>query len=453
MSDEEFEYVFNVAEALGCTHTTLELTDDEALTRHIRLQRAQALVELLDRPRAADELEQLLPELEGSQRLEALIWRAIACVWSERDAEALVMSDEAVELAERLGDESASAAALAGRSQALAMRGDDGDLDEAIGLGDRALDRWVQDTRPYEHANHLHLHADAKYWVGDYEGSVELSRQSRLRATEVRSAEGLLRGGGFEALALTELGRHEEAIAIWDEMLQFAKDIDHNPAGVLNYSALAYRELYDLEEARRRSEAALELTAGMQFGMPRQFAGSDIVQTQLLAGDVGAAQETWPKRWADAEHATGWTTWLIAGRLLAARAEMALAMESPDAAAEWAQRAVDVARRTRRRKYEARSLSTLGEALARLGRRDNGLAALREAVRIADDLIGPPGRWHARAILGRVAYDVGADDEAAKAYAEARELVDTFSATLAPGRAATLARSPLVNEIRSLVTV
>jgi len=28
MSDEEFEYVFNVAEALGCTHTTLELTDD-----------------------------------------------------------------------------------------------------------------------------------------------------------------------------------------------------------------------------------------------------------------------------------------------------------------------------------------------------------------------------------------------------------------------------------------
>ncbi len=34
MSDEEYEYVFNVAEALGCTHTTLELpTDDAQLTR------------------------------------------------------------------------------------------------------------------------------------------------------------------------------------------------------------------------------------------------------------------------------------------------------------------------------------------------------------------------------------------------------------------------------------
>jgi sugar phosphate isomerase/epimerase len=35
MSDEEFEYVFNVAEALGCTHTTLELTDDIAQLKRI----------------------------------------------------------------------------------------------------------------------------------------------------------------------------------------------------------------------------------------------------------------------------------------------------------------------------------------------------------------------------------------------------------------------------------
>jgi sugar phosphate isomerase/epimerase len=35
MSDEEFEYVFNVAEALGCTHTTLELTDDMAQLKRV----------------------------------------------------------------------------------------------------------------------------------------------------------------------------------------------------------------------------------------------------------------------------------------------------------------------------------------------------------------------------------------------------------------------------------
>jgi sugar phosphate isomerase/epimerase len=35
MSDEELEYVFDVAEALGCTHTTLELTDDIAQLKRI----------------------------------------------------------------------------------------------------------------------------------------------------------------------------------------------------------------------------------------------------------------------------------------------------------------------------------------------------------------------------------------------------------------------------------
>ncbi len=35
MSDEELEYVFNVAEALGCTHTTLELTEDAAQLKRI----------------------------------------------------------------------------------------------------------------------------------------------------------------------------------------------------------------------------------------------------------------------------------------------------------------------------------------------------------------------------------------------------------------------------------
>ncbi|MGH9199786.1 MAG: sugar phosphate isomerase/epimerase family protein [Vicinamibacterales bacterium] len=35
MSDEEFEYVFNVAEALGCTHTTLELPTDVAQFKRV----------------------------------------------------------------------------------------------------------------------------------------------------------------------------------------------------------------------------------------------------------------------------------------------------------------------------------------------------------------------------------------------------------------------------------
>ncbi len=83
----------------------------------------------------------------------------------------------------------------------------------------------------------------------------------------------------------------EEAIAIWDELFEVARELGPNPRVVLNYSALAYRELYDLDEARSRSEQVVELSGGMSFGMPMQFARSDLLFTQLLAGDVGARRQ------------------------------------------------------------------------------------------------------------------------------------------------------------------
>jgi class 3 adenylate cyclase/tetratricopeptide (TPR) repeat protein len=425
----------------------LELAEDDDLRRQIRCQLGLALVELGDYPRAFEELSALLPELEGQDRLDALLALGHATVWTEREAETLAAAELAAPLAEELGDETAVPAVLAMESQGLAMRGGEGDLDRALELGDRALELWVPGTRPLDLRHHLHLHANATCWTGQYERSVELSERTRALASDVRSAESLLRGGGLQAVALAGLGRHEEAIAIWDELFEIGREFGQNMRVLLNYSALAYRELYDLDEARRRSEEALELAAAETFGMPRQFAGSDLLFTQLLAGDIGGAQAAWPALWEGAEHATGWTTWLIAGRLAYARAEIALQAESPETAAEWAGTAIGIARRTRRRKYEARSLAVLGRALALLGRREEAFESLRSAVTIADELVGPPGRWHARAALAQAAQTVGDDDTAATVYADAAGLVESFAATLAPERAARLLAAPAVAEI------
>ena len=426
-----------------------DLTDDEQLRRRIRLQRGLALVELDENEAAIEELSPLIPELTGADRLAALLSLALAYLWSERDAEEIATATEAIELARELADEPGLAAALAARSQGLAMRGAEGDLDEALEIGNQALDMWVPGTHPFYLTHMLHLHGNTHAWRGDYANSLRLSEQTRAIARDVHSPEAVLRGEGLEALALAGLGRHEEAIVIWDELFRVWRELGGPRRVVLNYSSLAYREVYDLAEARARSEEALDLSAKMSFGMPKQFAGADLIWTDLLAGDVGSAQAAWPERWAGAEHATGWTTWLITGRLLAARAEIALEAETPESAAEWAQQALEVARRTRRAKYEARSLSTLGQALARLGRPDDALASLRSAVEIAERVVSPYARWNAYAALGRTAYALGRDDDAATAYSEARSIVDSFAATLVPQRQATLATAPVVQEIRS----
>jgi tetratricopeptide (TPR) repeat protein len=116
---------------------------------------------------------------------------------------------------------------------------------------------------------------------------------------------------------------------------------------------------------------------------------------------------------------------------------------------EWAQRAISVAKRTKRRKYEARSLTLLGEALARLGRREQALEALRSAVAIADELVGAPARWQARAALGDAAYALGDDEAAATAYDEAARLVESFAEGLASERRARLLAAAPIERILS----
>ena len=429
--------------------TALELAPDDAQRRRIRLDRGIALVELADYEGAAEELAALVPELEGQDLLDALIALGHAYVWTEREEDALATAASAAAAVAEVGDATAAPAVMALESQGLAMRGGDGELERAFELGEQALRDWVPRTRPLSLRHQLHLHANAAYWTGRYERSLALSGQTRALAADIQSAESLLRGGGHQALSLVALGRHEEAIAIWDELLKIADDHGRSPNVLLNYSSVAYRELYLLDEARRRTEEALELSADLAFSMPRQFAGSDLLFTLLLIGDVGAAQTVWPARWEGVNEATAWTTWLIAGRLAAARAEIALQAETPETALEWAQRSLEIARGTHRRKYESRSLTMLGRALTQLGRRDDALAALRSGVAIADELVGPPARWQARAALGDAAYELGDDETADAAFAEAAQLVDGFVETLAPERAAAVLAAEPVSDLRS----
>jgi class 3 adenylate cyclase/tetratricopeptide (TPR) repeat protein len=431
--------------------TALELAEDDETRRQIRLQRGLGLVRLYEFPTAFTELRELLPKLAGSDRLEALLGAGRASLWTEHTTETVELAEEAVALAQELDDPAALAAALALQSQALGQRGDPDDIANAFEVGERALEEWVPGAHRFDHAEHLHLHADLVYWMGRYERCAELSRAARTVAADVHSPEALLRGGGTEALALVGLGRHEEAIGIWDELFAQARDMGRNLRGLLNYSSIAYRELLDLDEARQRSEEALELSSGEWFPMPFRFAHSDLLFTELLAGDIGKVQAAWPARWDDAEDSVGWTRWLIYTRLAVTRAEVALHAEEPDSAIEWAHKSIELARSTLRRKYEARGLSLLGEALARAGRREDALRELEAGVALADELVNPPGRWNAYAALGRAAYALGDDDRAAKASTEAADLVEAFAATLAPERSARLLKAPAIAEILSAV--
>ncbi len=420
----------------------LDLATEPAIRSTIRLRRGMALKALDADHEAAAELADVLPELGGRERLDALLYAGRAEIWCERHESALAYAEEALAFAEQLDDVGGRAAALALQSAALAMRGDEGDVDRAIAVGDRALGLWPPGARGYEHADHLHLQADVKYWTGDYRGAADLAVRARQAGGEVQSVHALLRGGGIDAMANVGLGEHETALAKLEAIMALALELGETGAYLPNYQSVIFREVFDVAAARSASEAALEAARDLEFGMPRRFALSDLLQTSLIAGDVGRAQADWPALWEDASEATGWTRWLILGRLAVARAEIALRTETPEEAAAWAAKAVEITTRTRRRKYEARARAFLGEAEVALGRGADGVAELRAAVEIADALVNPSARWQLRAGLADALAATGDETGAASTSQEAREILLGFAATLAPARAETLLGSP-----------
>jgi tetratricopeptide (TPR) repeat protein len=423
------------AEAIRLYDSALDLATDEAARVHIRVLRGLALVRLEEYERAVTELGALLPELEGLDELEAVLALGRAAQWTEQTDLAIEMAERARALADRLDAPELLGPALARLSQALAMRGDPGDLDRGTEVGDRALELWIPTTRSDELAEHNALHAHTYYWTGRFAGAVELARAAREVAVDSGSREALLRGGALEGASLAAMGRYEEALSVFDERIALGREMGRPVRVLLNYSTIALRDLYDLDEARRRNEEALEQMGWSSFNMPWQNALVDLVFADLLAGDIGSAEARWPRVWDDVSAGSAWQRWLLVGKMAGARAEIALHSERYEEAMEWATRAMDMARRVRRKKYETASRITLAGALLATGRASAAVEELRTSVREADGLGSPPGRWQARAACGKALYAAGRDDEAETAFREASQIIDGVASSLTPERA------------------
>ena len=81
-------------------------------------------------------------------------------------------------------------------------------------------------------------------------------------------------------------------------------------------------------------------------------------------------------------------------------------------------------------KVEARAQSLRGEALLALERRQDAEQALREAVRIAERIAYPRATWDALGLLAETARRDGRSEDAARAAAERRRVLDTAAASL-----------------------
>jgi len=433
-------------EAVAHYDAALELAESEADRLRIRLARGAARSTLGDEEGAYGELEELIPKLSGRDRVEALLAWGWAAQWTER-ADAMVSgSQEALDLARSLGDRELEAVATAHLSQGLGMRGED--LDRALELGRRALEIWVPGTRAWNLANHRHMYGEQLYWTGHLAEVEELMDEALRAAGDPQSISARLRSASLRAINLSARGRYEEGLALFDQTIALARELGRPIYIHQNYSTLPLRDLFDHEEARRRSLECLEEAKDAPgFGMPRAMASTDLVFAELLARDAAAAENVWQELWREPKDLPDdWTRWLVRGRLAWARAAMELLADHPAEAVDWAHQAIELARPVHRVKYEAVSRTALGQALQRLGKPQEAAAELRQATALADRL-GPAQQWPAWAALGEALYAAGDDAGAESAFTTAGRILNQVAGGLSAERSARFLAAPQVSEV------
>jgi class 3 adenylate cyclase/tetratricopeptide (TPR) repeat protein len=437
-------------EAIRLYDEALALVADTDRPSRARLQalRGRALVDLGDFAQGSADLDTVIGDLEGRDQLEALLSRARAAFWLEETEQVAGLGDSATELAEGLGASEMLGPALSFVSVGLSTRGNEGDLERAIAIGNRALEVWVPGARQIDLAIHKNFHAIHHYWTGQYQVAAALAKSAHELGDDFDSIEALFRGGGEQALALVGMGRHAEGILLVQSLLARANEIGRRWGSfVRSVWSSALRDLDQLKEARRLNEDAVELaeSAGATFGATQSMI--DLFMIDIAQGEAGAAQEALPRLRKRIEESRTWFRWLALCRLASSEARLALVTDGPASAAERAQVALAMARRTGRPKYEALARMTLGETLVALGRPAEAIGELRPGIAIADRLESPPTRWQARALLGRALYATGDDKRAAVAFGEAATLINDFAATLTTEHQASLLGSTAVREI------
>ena len=432
-------------EAVALYDSALALATDEQDRFRLQLARGLARSRLGDYPAAVRDLAELLPRLTGRDRREALLGYAWALEWTEQTDATIAAAEEALRLCEEAGDQELLAVSKSMLSQGLAMRGGPGDLDSAGEVGEEALRLWVPGSRSWWRVNQEHMLGEQYYWTGRLADAEALLSSASGSGSDPQSIQSRLRHSALHAQVLCSMGQYEEGIELFDATFQLARETGRPIRITLNYSTQPLRELFDLAEARRRSEEALEGPDEADgFLMPRANARTDLLQTALMTGDLATADPLWHLQWDESSNTTTWTRWLLACRLAALRSEMELAVGRAAEASDWARRAIDLSLPVRRFKYEIAGRTALGNALVALGKPAEAVRELTIATAQADRLGSPFIRWRSQAALGAALYAAGDDSGAERAYEAGASIVREIAKGLTPERQARfLAAEPI----------
>jgi tetratricopeptide (TPR) repeat protein len=371
-----------------------------------------------------------------------------ALFFARRVDEMAVRAQELLDIATRGGDASDLTAARSRLGQVLAC---EGRFVEAIPL----LERVIEDARKKGPPIALQIGLTHRglihYWQAEFALAEEVMGEAGTLAADRGEAFDVLAARMFVGLARVNLGHISQGLKDFLDGISLARrnrDRYWLPRFVIRVG-WAHREILAHERAREFSAEALQLAreAGIPQA-PETEALLDLAVDEVRLGHVERATELLTELEARVAEDT-WLRWMSELRLAAAAAEHWMACGELDRAAEHAGRLLGLARRLKARNYQSTAERIRAElALARGGGVEEAAERLAQPLEEFRRFPAPFEVWKSASLLGRLRRQLGDDEGAGRAFAQAAEAVQTIAAgitdeTLRDG----FLRAPPVREV------
>src|SRR5262249_12902761 len=193
------------------------------------------------------------------------------------------------------------------------------------------------------------------------------------------------------------------------------------------------------EAARKRGDAETIANPELNLGDAYLAKGDFVLAQELLDGVHGLVRRPTTSEWMK---------WRYSTHLFASLGELALARGDRDVARRFADECLEVAAKTKARRYLVKGWRLRGQIGLSRGDMTDADQALRQAFTIAQSIQNPPQLWSTHVVLGELHRARGEREAARREYEAARTIIETvLSALRNPGLRARLTASTLARHI------
>jgi class 3 adenylate cyclase/tetratricopeptide (TPR) repeat protein len=358
----------------------------------------------------------------------ALAWTSFATMWAQDFGAASDYARRAIEVGGAAG---VPAAVSGGYLTTAYVNALSGRHDEAGSEFDEALriSRVARD--PAREILTLQMRGVFDGWHGDYarahagaDEAVRLARDHGLLVLYLRSL-------WTRGLTSTSIGSWDGALRDLEEGIAVAERIGDRGfmPRMLNTLGWLHIECDDVERGIDVTARAAAFARDIRhaYGVEMySFCTVNLGDAFLAKGDLVLAGETFDeaRRIAEDPKTHEWMKWRYTLHLHASLGEYWLARGDHRRAVEFAERSLAGSRPTRSLKYVARALRLLGDVARRDRRWDDAERALRESVEVARAIGHPNQTWKTELAVARLHDATGRRDAAAESLAAARRTIE-----------------------------